>query len=168
MSTSPTTKLCLCILCVSLFRNTLSTAVNSMTSSERPSPEPILKQGGVPSRAEGELEASNALKYRDLRVWRIPDALSRGIPGNAPRAFPAFFFFQIFFPEFLTESPSCTGGMASNCVEGHLMRHPGVPEHRKQGLREMDSNPFFIWGGTKWACLTQESATPKIPESWGP
>ena len=48
-------------------RNALSTAGNSMTSSERPSPEALLK---VPSRiGEGEnsgnaLEASNALHYR--------------------------------------------------------------------------------------------------------
>ena len=34
------------------------------------------------------LEASNALNYR---VWGIPAVLSRGIPGNAPRAFPGSF-----------------------------------------------------------------------------
>ena len=38
-----------------LFRNTLSTAGNSMTSSERPSPEPLLKKRGVPSRTAGEI-----------------------------------------------------------------------------------------------------------------
>ena len=37
-----------------LWRNTLSTAGNSMTSSERPSPEPLLKERGVPIRIEGE------------------------------------------------------------------------------------------------------------------
>ena len=50
-----------------------------MTSSERPSPEPLLKRG-VPSRTEGgensgnAPEASNALNYR---VWGIPAVLSR-------------------------------------------------------------------------------------------
>ena len=50
-------------------------------TSERLSPEPILKKEASPSRTEGEriLEASNALNYR---VWGIPAVLSRGIPGN--------------------------------------------------------------------------------------
>ena len=34
------------------------------------------------------LEASNALNYR---AWLIPAVLSRGIPGNALRAFPGSF-----------------------------------------------------------------------------
>ena len=37
------------------FRNTLSTAGNSMTSSERPSPEPLLKKEAPPSRAVREI-----------------------------------------------------------------------------------------------------------------
>ena len=65
-----------------------------MTSSERPSPEPILNKEASPSRTgRGEnsgnaLEASNALNYR---VWGIPAVLSREIPGNALRAFPVSF-----------------------------------------------------------------------------
>ena len=66
-----------------------------MTGSERPSPEPILKKEGVPQPYWGggensgnALEASNALNYR---VWGIPAVLSRGIPGNALRAFPVSF-----------------------------------------------------------------------------
>ena len=77
----------------SLIRNTPSTAGNSMTSSERPSPEPIPKKEASPAVLGGEnsgnaLEASNALNYR---VWGIPAVLSRGIPGNALRAFPGSF-----------------------------------------------------------------------------
>ena len=76
------------------FRNTPSTAGNSMTGSGRPSPEPLLKKRSVPSRTGGgensgnALEASNALNYR---VWGIPAVLSTGIPGNALRAFPGSF-----------------------------------------------------------------------------
>ena len=66
---------------------------NSMTSSDRPSPEPILKKETSPAVLGGEhsgnaLEASNALNYR---VWGIPAVLLRGIPGNALRAFPGSF-----------------------------------------------------------------------------
>ena len=74
-------------------RNTPSTAGNSMTGSERPSPEPILKKRRPQPYWGGEisgnaLEASNALNYW---VWGIPAVLSRGIPGNALRAFPVSF-----------------------------------------------------------------------------
>ena len=64
-----------------------------MTGSERPSPEPLLKKEASPAVLGGEnsgnaLEASSALNYR---VWGIPAVLSRGIPGNALRAFPGSF-----------------------------------------------------------------------------
>ena len=77
----------------SWIRNTPSTAGNSMTGSERPSPEPILKKEASPAVLGGEnsgnaLEASNALNYR---VWGIPAVLPREIPGNALRAFPGSF-----------------------------------------------------------------------------
>ena len=93
-------------------RNTLSTAVNSMTSSERPSPEPLLKKEVSPAVLTGRQfwkcsgEATNALNYR---AWGIPAVLSRGVPGKALRAFPGSFR---NFPEFLPESPSRAGGMA--------------------------------------------------------
>ena len=53
-------------------RDTPSTAGNSMTGSERPSPEPLLKKERRPQPYWGgensgnALEASNALNYRDL------------------------------------------------------------------------------------------------------
>ena len=61
-----------------------------MTSSERPSPEPILKKRRPQPYWGGEnsgnaLEASNALNYR---AWGVPAVLAREIPGNALRAFP--------------------------------------------------------------------------------
>ena len=65
-----------------------------MTSSERPSPEAILKKEAPPAVLGGgensgnALKASNALNYR---AWGIPAVLSRGIPGNALRAFPGSF-----------------------------------------------------------------------------
>ena len=74
--------------------NALSTAGNSMTSSERPSPEPILKKEASPAVPGGRensgnaLDASNALNYR---VWGIPAVLSTEIPGNALRAVPVSF-----------------------------------------------------------------------------
>ena len=79
-----------------LLRNTPSTAGNSMTGSERPSPEPLVKKEASPAKLGGEnsgnaLEPSNAL---NCRVWEIPAVLLRGIPGNALRAFP------VVFPEF--------------------------------------------------------------------
>ena len=52
------------------FRNTPSTAGNSVTSSERPSPEPILKKEASPAGLGGgensgnALEASNALNKK--------------------------------------------------------------------------------------------------------
>ena len=84
-----------------------------MTSSERPSPEPILKKeaspavlGGRGENSGNALEASDALNHR---AWGIPAVLSRGIPGNALRAFPGL---SRNFPEFFPRSPSRTGGMA--------------------------------------------------------
>ena len=65
-----------------------------MTDSERPSLEPLLKKELRPQPYWGGensgnvLEPSNALNYR---AWGIPAVLSRGIPGNALRAFPGSF-----------------------------------------------------------------------------
>ena len=69
-------------------------AGNSMTGSERPSPEPLLKKEASPAVPQGgensgnALDASNAFNYR---AWGIPAVLSREIPGNALRAFPGSF-----------------------------------------------------------------------------
>ena len=63
-----------------------------MSSSERPSPEPLLKKMARPVVLGGDnsgnaLEASNALNYR---AWGIPAILSRGISGETLRAFGSF------------------------------------------------------------------------------
>ena len=78
-----------------LFEKYPSTSGNSITGSERPSPEPLLKKEASPcSRTGGgensgnALEPSNALNYR---AWEIPAVLSREIPGKALRAFPGSF-----------------------------------------------------------------------------
>ena len=91
------------------FRNTPSTAGNSMTGSERPSPEPLLKKEASPAVLGGEnsgnaLEPSNALK---CRAWGIPAVLSRGIPGKALRAFPGSS--RIFFWNFFRKLPAVLG-----------------------------------------------------------
>ena len=77
-----------------LRRDTPSTAGNSMTGSERPSLEPLLKKEASQPHWRGQnsgnaLEASNALNYR---VWGIPAVLPRGIPGNALRTFLGSFW----------------------------------------------------------------------------
>ena len=64
-----------------------------MSSSERPSPEPLLKKEASPAVLGGAtsgnaLEASNAL---NCRAWGIPTVLSREIPGKVLRAFPVSF-----------------------------------------------------------------------------
>ena len=69
-------------------RNTLSTGWNSTRSSERPSPEPLLKKKRRPQPYWGAdnsgnaLDASNALSFR---AWGMQAVLSRGIPGKALR-----------------------------------------------------------------------------------
>ena len=64
-------------------RNTLSTSGNSMTSSERPSPEPILKKEAPPSRTGGGDNSGNALEAPNAlnkRVSGFPAVLSTRIP----------------------------------------------------------------------------------------
>ena len=67
---------------------------NSMTGSERPSLEPLLKKRGAPSHTGGDIileMLSRLQKSFFYRAWAIPAALSTGIPGNALRAFPGSF-----------------------------------------------------------------------------
>ena len=83
-----------------LTKNTLSTAGNAMTRSERPSPEPLLKKEASPAVLRGRefWKCSGS-----CRLWWIPAVLSRGIPGNALRAFPEFFWI------FVRKVPSVLG-----------------------------------------------------------
>ena len=90
-----------------IIRNAPSTAGNSMTSSERPSPEPILKKEASPAVLGGERilktlwNSQNALNHR---AWGIPAVLSREIPGNALRAFLES------FRNFFRKVPAVLGG----------------------------------------------------------
>ena len=70
-------------------RHALSTTGNSMTSSERPSPEPLLKKETSSAVLRGrELwKCSRSLNTLNYRAWGIPAVPSRGIPGYALRAF---------------------------------------------------------------------------------
>ena len=93
-----------------------------MTSSERPSPEPILKKEASPAVLGGRkfwkrsyaLEASNALSFR---FWGIPAVLSREIPGNALRAFPG--------------SLRNFSGISSGKSQPYWGYGPGIPQKRK-------------------------------------
>ena len=109
-------------------RYTPSTAGNSMTGSERPSPEPLLKKKRHPQPYWGgdnsgnALEPANALIYR---AWGIPAVLPRGIPGNALRALPLSFrnFSRIssgksqpytgVWPKVFTQLPATSGARIS-------------------------------------------------------
>ena len=78
-----------------------------MTSSERPSPEPILKKKRRPQPYWGRriLEMLWKLsKCLELKGWGHP---SRTLEGNS-----SFWGLSGNFPEFLPGSPSRTGGMS--------------------------------------------------------
>ena len=91
-----------------LARDTLSTAENSMTSSERPSPEPLWKKRDAPSRTERE---------RMLEMlWRLQTPWIVGLEGSQPyskkRIWEHVWSLRGSFPELLPKSPIRTGGMA--------------------------------------------------------
>ena len=97
-----------------------------MASSERPSPEPILKKEAFPAVLVGEnsgnaLEASNALNYR---VWGIPAVLSRAIPGNALRAFPEEI--PEFFRNFFRKVPAVLGVWPRVCGDFRCPNNPAI------------------------------------------
>ena len=78
-------------------RNTLSTAGNSMTSSERPSPEPLLKKEASPAVLEGRefWKCSGAFKRLELLGLGDP---SRTLEDNSRKSSESVFR---VFPEFL-------------------------------------------------------------------
>ena len=96
----------------SLIRNTPSTAGNSMTGSERPSPEPLLKKEASPAVLGGRefWKRSGSLKCLELYCLGHP---SRTLEGNSrKRSESVFRGLSGILPEFLPESPSRTGGAA--------------------------------------------------------
>ena len=86
---------------------TPSTAGNFMASSERPSPEPLLKKEVTPAVLGGEnsgnaLEVPNALNYG---VWGIPAVLST-VEGNSRKRSESV---SGVFPEFFPKVPAVLG-----------------------------------------------------------
>ena len=106
---------------VLFFRNTLSTAGNSMTSSEMPSSQPLLKKKGAPSRTEGEriLEMQLGVLSRTLEgnFWKNSESVSGIFPEN--------------FQNFLRKVPAVTGDVAY-FSSPTLPANPWAPEFIKK------------------------------------
>ena len=87
-------------------RNALSTAGNSMASSERPSPEPILKKEASPAILGGRefWKCSGSLKCLELQGLGHP---SRTLEGNSrKRSESVSGLFLEFFRNFFWEVPA--------------------------------------------------------------
>ena len=82
---------------LSFTRDTLSTAENSMTSSERPSPEPLLKKEASPTVLRGREFCSGGFKR--LEVYGV-GVTSRTLEGNSGNSCESPSRVRIF-PEFL-------------------------------------------------------------------
>ena len=84
-----------------------------MSSSERPSAEPILKKRGVPSRTAGQIILE--MLWKPQMPWGLGYP-SRTLEGNSrKRSESVSGVFPEFFKEFLPENPSRTEGMAQLC-----------------------------------------------------
>ena len=90
-------------------RSAPSTAGNSMTGSERPSPEPLLKKRGVPSRTGGERILEMLWKCLELKGLGDPGRTLEGKSRKSSESVSGVF--PEIFRNFL-ESPSRTGGVA--------------------------------------------------------
>ena len=96
-----------------------STAGNSITSSERPSPEPFLKKEASQPYWGGE-NSSNALQAASLKCLELCYGASQPYSrGEFQETLERFRGLSGIFPEFLLESRSHTGGIA---------QFQGVPE----------------------------------------
>ena len=92
-----------------LFRNAPSTAGNSMTSSERPSPEPILKKEASPAVLGGRefWKRSESLKCLELEGLGHP---SRTLEGNSrKRSESVSGVFPELFRNFFRKVPAVLG-----------------------------------------------------------
>ena len=94
-------------------RNILSTAWNSMTSSERPSPEPLLQKEAFPAVRRGRefWKCTGGLTCLELQSLR---GSSRTLEGNSRKSSESV---AGIFLEFLPESLSRTAGMAQNSLD---------------------------------------------------
>ena len=91
------------------FRNTLSTAGTSMTGSERPSPEPLLKKEASPAVLGGRecWKCSGAFKCLEFQGLGHP---SRTLEGNSrKRSESVSGVFLEFFQNFLRKVPAVLG-----------------------------------------------------------
>ena len=114
------------------FRNALSTAGNSMTSSQRLSPEPLLKKRSAPSRTGGGgiLEMLWKPQMPLIIVFGASQPYSRReFQGTLWERFPGL---SGIIPEFLLESASRTGGEAQWCSCGSTPPHP-FNRRRREG-----------------------------------
>ena len=94
---------------VTLLRNTPSTAGNSMTSSERPSPEPILKKEAPPAVLGGRQfwKCSGSPKCLELQGLGDP---SRTLDGNSRKSSESISgVFPEFFRNFFRKVPAVLG-----------------------------------------------------------
>ena len=89
-----------------------------MASSKRPSPEPLLRKRGGPSRTAANsgnaLEASKAVHHRALALWGSQSYSRREFQEKLSECFRGL---SEIFLELLPESPSRAGGMATNRSE---------------------------------------------------
>ena len=95
--------------CYANFRNTPSTAGNSMTSSERPSPEPIPEKEASPAVLGGRefWKRSGSLKCFELKGLGHP---SRTLEGNSrKRSESVSGVFPEFFRNFFRKVPAVLG-----------------------------------------------------------
>ena len=113
----------------SKIRNTPSTARNSMTGSERPSPEPILKKEASPAVLGGRefWKRSGSLKCLELEGLGHP---SRTLQGNSrKRSESVSGVFPEFFRNFFRKVPAVLGVWPIKqgfCGKLHQKAHPNV------------------------------------------
>ena len=95
------------------------------------------------------LEASNAL---NCRVWGIPAVLSRGIPGNALRAFPGSF--QIFSGNSSGKSQPYWG---YGPITPITIRDETLPNQFANNLGKVIMFGYSIWVPPELVLCTQET-----------
>ena len=80
-----------------------------MASSERPSPEPLLKEEASPAVLRGRefWKCSGGLKLLELQALQVPSRTLKGNSRSSSKSVSGVF--PEFFAEFLPETPSRTG-----------------------------------------------------------
>ena len=131
-----------------IFRNTPSTAGNSMSSSERPSPEPLLTNEAPPA-VLGEREfwkCSESLKCFELQGLGHP---SRTLEGNCrKRSESVSGVFPEFFRNFFRKVPAALGVWP---------RTPRIVAGKHRNCRNQESNPDWHVSLEGLLCLGRTS-----------